>query len=1085
MNTKSFKTLIKATAAAALTFSCSAKEELPAASEKVEGYRPQIETVRMTFTSHLDGGGKSGATDGTTKTSLVDGTKVLWDSGDAISVIAESTRTGSTFNEVSVSADGRTASFSGETAASESYFAIYPAQAAQLATDFKTVTMDLPWSQAAVAGSFASGTNIALARSTETGELYFRNVGALLSFTITSTSKSIKAVRLTAVSEDGRCLTGRAAVELDDAGVPFVSDMLSTCGSVQLNGEFATGERYYFVVYPGEYKSLSISFISTDNKIAAFTSSNTLSLGRNKSRKIGDFTITDDKWESAGSNVYTRLNDSNLPSDYSGNYLIIYEDGNLAFDGSLPKLDAVNNGFEVSITDGTIPVTETTKAKEFTILRSGEEYSIRSASGLYIGQTSNANGLAADSSNAYDNYISDTGTIVSGGAYLRFNSSNDQMRFRYFKSGTYSAQKPIVLYRRDTGGGLTDPEQTEALPRILTGDPLDAAADGGSGTAPLTLVDADQWNVSAGCSGCVTAASISEDRSTISYTVRKNDSSSPDSGTIIITLSRTGYSDIIATIEVNQEAGEEQGETAWRLVTETSSLKAGDVLVLASNGKSAVAGALESSILQSVGATFSSDFRTIDELPSSAVIFKLMGDSGAWMFSSASGLLGTTAAKTLCWGNGTTTWTISIDSGSGRATVTSTEAGCGSLQYNNSSPRFTTYTSSQGAIQLYRRTSGTDDPPVQNPYVTTLNDIGNRTTSSATVSAEFFSGESVPSSAFFRYGTSADNLSQTKYASTPTSTSGEFSVTISGLAENSWCWYQACITVGGTTLSGSVCSFKTGSSSGPGTSGACRGWFELPAQNDTNKDGVDDDNSDYYYSWTMRADATSIRNFSSCYSKSKIHPVWVAAPMHSSYLGSSGRNDSYRNDPNIYCTQAAKFTGYTRGHMVGSSDRTVSVATNRQAFYYSNIGAQTSSGFNTGGGAWNNLEDFTDGQMCSDTLYQVIGCIFETFTDKYGSTVSKKTGTTGAGDTFQVPTAWYKILLRTKNGSSGKAVDQCSASELKCAAFILAHKGNSGHKPTANDIYTVAEVEELTGLTFFVNVPNAPKSTVEASDWGL
>ena len=258
------------------------------------------------------------------------------------------------------------------------------------------------------------------------------------------------------------------------------------------------------------------------------------------------------------------------------------------------------------------------------------------------------------------------------------------------------------------------------------------------------------------------------------------------------------------------------------------------------------------------------------------------------------------------------------------------------------------------------------------------------------------------------------------------------------------------------------------------------GWFELPAQTDKNMDGIDDNNSDYYYSHTFRADAPKIRNFSCCYSKGNMQPVWVAAPMHTCYKGSSGRNDSYKADPNIKCTQASKVDGYTRGHMLGSSDRTVSKETNRQVFYYSNIGAQLQSGFNTGGGSWNNLESLTDGQWCKDTLYQVIGCIFTRFTDRYGKTVEPKTV-----GSVHIPTAYYKVLLRTKNGQTGKRVDQCAASELKCAAFILGHRTNAGHKPSASDMYTVDELEAITGLTYFVNVPNAPKDVALASDWGL
>ncbi len=261
-------------------------------------------------------------------------------------------------------------------------------------------------------------------------------------------------------------------------------------------------------------------------------------------------------------------------------------------------------------------------------------------------------------------------------------------------------------------------------------------------------------------------------------------------------------------------------------------------------------------------------------------------------------------------------------------------------------------------------------------------------------------------------------------------------------------------------------------------------WPELPAQVDQDRNGIDDLNPDYYYSHTFRADAGSVRNFTACYSRGMLHPVWVAAPMHRCYLGSSGRNDSYRDDPQIPFSQSPKFDGYTRGHMIGSSDRTVSVATNKQVFYYSNIGAQLQNGFNTGGGAWNNLEDKVDTYLCSDTLYQVVGCIFQTFTDRYGRTVSAEKGSNSLGQ-FQKPTGWYKVLLRTKAGNTGKSVANCAASELQCVAFILGHYGNVQHKPSVQDMYSVTALEGLTGLSFFVNVPNAPKDTFNASDWGL
>ena len=56
---------------------------------------------------------------------------------------------------------------------------------------------------------------------------------------------------------------------------------------------------------------------------------------------------------------------------------------------------------------------------------------------------------------------------------------------------------------------------------------------------------------------------------------------------------------------------------------------------------------------------------------------------------------------------------------------------------------------------------------------------------------------------------------------------------------------------------------------------------------------------------------------------------------------------------------------------------------------------------------------------------------------------------------------------------------------LLCAAFVLRHNMEKGHQPQAKDMMSVSDIEQLTGFTFFANVPNAPKDTYNPSDWGL
>lgn len=138
------------------------------------------------------------------------------------------------------------------------------------------------------------------------------------------------------------------------------------------------------------------------------------------------------------------------PTDWSGEYLIVYESGNIAFNGGLTKLDAANDYISVTIADNKIAATDATNAATFTIAPMTGGYSIKAKSGLYVGWDSDtSNGLSSQ-----DEALKNTLTFHSGeidirgsaGAYLRYND-NDK-RFRYYKSTSYTNQKAIQLYKR-------------------------------------------------------------------------------------------------------------------------------------------------------------------------------------------------------------------------------------------------------------------------------------------------------------------------------------------------------------------------------------------------------------------------------------------------------------------------------------------------------------------------------------------------------------------------------------------------------------------------------------------------------------
>lgn len=252
-----------------------------------------------------------------------------------------------------------------------------------------------------------------------------------------------------------------------------------------------------------------------------------------------------------------------------------------------------------------------------------------------------------------------------------------------------------------------------------------------------------------------------------------------------------------------------------------------------------------------------------------------------------------------------------------------------------------------------------------------------------------------------------------------------------------------------------------------------KGWAEMPAE-------VGDVNLEYGYHYKLPSN-NKLRNYSFCFDKEKHCALWVAYPLHDAYIGSSDRTDRWEYDPcciddeyepflkNAYYPHKGSEYSHSRGHQLPSADRTASADDNLTTFYFTNATPQLQS---LNGGTWMSLEgDLRSKWMCKDTLYVVTGAHFA---DGYGYAYDNK----GEGKACAVPTHYYKVILRTKSGDSGKWVGSCSADELKCVGFWFEHKGGA-----ARQMKSVAEIERLTGHTFFTNVPNAPKAAYNASEW--
>ena len=219
-------------------------------------------------------------------------------------------------------------------------------------------------------------------------------------------------------------------------------------GNDELNQPFS----FYIPVPVNNYTGIEIALVDNAKNDIAGTkkkmASKAFSVACGDVIKLPTVTLTPAEVQDAGYVKVTSTDDL-----AGGQYLIVYEEGSVAFNGGLETLDAVGNTIEVVLNDNTIEITEDTEAAEFTFALSDDAWTIKSASGLYIGKTAGGNGLDAKTSvltNTIEFNNSNVVVTASGGSVLRFNDASNQNRFRYYGSG----QKAIQLYKKVEGGPI-------------------------------------------------------------------------------------------------------------------------------------------------------------------------------------------------------------------------------------------------------------------------------------------------------------------------------------------------------------------------------------------------------------------------------------------------------------------------------------------------------------------------------------------------------------------------------------------------------------------------------------------------------
>jgi endonuclease G len=193
---------------------------------------------------------------------------------------------------------------------------------------------------------------------------------------------------------------------------------------------------------------------------------------------------------------------------------------------------------------------------------------------------------------------------------------------------------------------------------------------------------------------------------------------------------------------------------------------------------------------------------------------------------------------------------------------------------------------------------------------------------------------------------------------------------------------------------------------------------------------------------------------------------WVSWHLDSQDIGSTPRSD-FQTDTSLpsgwYRVTTSDYTGsgYDRGHMTPSGDRTASTTDNQAVFLMTNIIPQAPD---NNQGPWNNLEQYSrDLTAQGNELYIISG----------------GAGSRGtiAGGKVRIPDRTWKIIVVLPLGTSDLSR---ITSSTRVIAINMPNVQGIRYDDWRNYLTTVDALESLTGYDFLSNVPASIQSTLES-----
>ena len=493
--------------------------------------------------------------------------------------------------------------------------------------------------------------------------------------------------------------------------------------------------------------------------------------------------------------------------------------------------------------------------------------------------------------------------------------------------------------------------------------------------------------------------------------------------------------------------------------------------------------------MSSTGATLSGSYSGATSVPSAA----------GFKYGTTSGNLSQTAS---------TTTDLTATNGNLAATLTGLSAGT-TYYYKAFATVSGTGDYSSQSSTIY----GSEQSFVTNKVATasvTTGSASSITASSAALGGSFSGASGEIYETGFYWGTTSNPATEL-VGSGSNATSGNFSLTLSGLSANTTYYYKAFVREYNENSGqyeerlGSVVSFKT-SAQQQNLPAALSdyGMPDVSGLAPTLRETGSNDRDDNWYSYSTNNNKRQIAvhtyssgapnnaetvNYVVLYDENKYAPVWTAHTMNKTNWPDNnvGRNDSWIDDPAISLTQQggldnANSVGYSRGHFVASDYRQTTVKQNKQTFYHSNQAPQFQNGFNSG--VWSTLEGAVKSNAPSGTtmLYVVTGVLYESSAySTYSIPTSYPSGTL----TVPIPSHFYKCIMKcefsgsTITNAQGIAFIYTNRSHSDCT-YYLTHAA-SGSVPKESFVTSINSIEQRAGFDFFAAVPDNLEDTAEAN----